>query len=119
MWDWLYEWMKNISFYMVLISAIFTILPGEEYKKYIQFFSGFVLIILLITPFLRLFGIDEDLMKVYQNKEYKQQVEEMKMMDRYFENVDILDFLPDENAKDEEISTEKSRIIVEPIEITQ
>ncbi|MBO5460643.1 MAG: stage III sporulation protein AF [Ruminococcus sp.] len=114
--DWLYQWMKNIAYYMLLISAVLTVLTGKEYQKYIQFFSGLVLIILLVTPFFRVAGMEVSLEEIYQNKAYEQEMKEIEMMGKYFENVDILDFVPDEYIQEEK-STGKNTIVVEPIEI--
>ena len=49
-----YQWLQDLAVYLILVSAILQALPQESYQKYIRFFSGLVLIILLMTPLLRL-----------------------------------------------------------------
>ena len=61
MFEYLYEWMKNIAFYMVLITAVIHILPNSDYKKYIRFFTGMVLVVMLATPLLKIFGMEHPL----------------------------------------------------------
>ena len=33
-----YQWLQNIAFYLILITAIIQIIPNHSYKKYISFF---------------------------------------------------------------------------------
>lgn len=35
-----YQWLQNIAFYLILITAIIQIIPNHSYKKYIRFFTG-------------------------------------------------------------------------------
>ena len=69
MFEYLYEWMKNIAFYMVLITAVIHILPNSDYKKYIRFFTGMVLVVMLATPLLKIFGMEHPLGSLYDSKE--------------------------------------------------
>lgn len=76
--DYIYEWMRNIAFYLVLITAVVHMVPDSDYKKYIRFFTGLVLILWILTPVLKLFGTDDKLADIYRNKEYMEQIERMK-----------------------------------------
>ena len=40
-----YQWLQNIAFYLILITAIIQIIPNHSYKKYIRFFTGLILIV--------------------------------------------------------------------------
>ena len=51
--DKIYEWVKDLSFYLVLVTALLQMLPDSDYRKYIRFFTGLVLIALLLTPVLK------------------------------------------------------------------
>lgn len=55
----LYEWLKDVSFYLILVTAVLYVLPSNSYRKYIRFFTGLVLIILLLNPVLSLFGMEK------------------------------------------------------------
>lgn len=112
--DWIYEWIKNICFYMILISAVLKALPGKTYEKYIQFFSGAVLILLLATPILRLSGMENTISELYRNNEYLQERQEIEMMEKYFEEADLLEFLPEEYT--EQSAEEGETIEIAPIE---
>ena len=55
--EYIYLWMKNIAFYLVIIVAVMQMVPGENYKKYIQFFTGMILILMLTEPISKIFGM--------------------------------------------------------------
>lgn len=58
------EYVKNICCYAVITSVIFNIFPEERYVKYIRMFSGFVLIMLLISPVTKVLECDVNLSDV-------------------------------------------------------
>lgn len=76
--QYLYEWIQNITFYMILTTALFHILPGTHYKKYIRFFTGMILILLILTPLFYLFGEESPVMNFYQSREFEKAVEEIE-----------------------------------------
>jgi len=50
MFVYLYEWLRNISYYLILVTAVTYVLPSGSYRKYIRFFTGLVLIAMLLMP---------------------------------------------------------------------
>lgn len=68
----LYEWVKNIVFYMVLVTAVMNVLPNSSYKKYIKLFTGMIMIILVLTPINKLLGIDSKLDNAFIKNMYSQ-----------------------------------------------
>ena len=46
-------------------------IPGKDYGKYIRFFSGLILILLLATPILNLTDMKERFDTLYGNSEYE------------------------------------------------
>ncbi len=73
MFEFIYEWIKNIAFYMVIMVAAMQLIPGNEYKKYIKFFAGMILILMLTEPVVNLFGMGDT-----QRKEYQKQLERIE-----------------------------------------
>lgn len=57
MFEKIYQWLQDISFYMILVTAVTYVLPANSYRKYIRFFTGLVLIMMLLTPVMGLFGM--------------------------------------------------------------
>lgn len=78
MFEYLYEWIQNLAFYLVLVTAVIHMIPESGYKKYIQFFTGLVLILMILTPVLRVFGMDSHIKDIYQNPEYEAIIEKIE-----------------------------------------
>lgn len=51
------EWIQNIAVYLIISAAILHAVPENGYRKYIRFFSGLVLILLLADPLLEFTGM--------------------------------------------------------------
>lgn len=47
-----YKWIQNIAVYLVVVTAMLHAVPGKDYERYIRFFSGLVLIVLIFMPVL-------------------------------------------------------------------
>ena len=80
--DYIYEWMENIAFYMVIVVAAMQMVLGESYKKYIRFFAGMILILMLTGPILKIFGMSE-----FPNEEYQKELEEIENATKYMEQI--------------------------------
>mgnify|MGYP002515442015 FL=1 len=90
-----YEWMKNLSFYLIIMTAVIEVLPGNTYRKYIRFFTGLVMILLVVTPILKLTGSYGQFQAKYQRREQEFQTE-IERQKRVFEEADVFEFLPEE-----------------------
>lgn len=80
--EYIYQWIENIAFYLVIVVAIMQMIPGETYKKYIKFFAGMILIMMLTGPILNIFGMSD-----YRDNEYQKQLEEIEKATAYMENI--------------------------------
>lgn len=92
----IYSWIQNISVYLIVTAAVMHAIPGKEYEKYVRFFSGLVLILLLFTPLLKLTGKETDFQSAYQSNEYELDREAVKEAEEWFEDESFLEFLPEE-----------------------
>ncbi|MBU3839695.1 MAG: stage III sporulation protein AF [Candidatus Ruminococcus intestinipullorum] len=71
MFQYIYEWIQNLAVYLILVTAVMQVIPGNNYKKYVQFFTGLVLILLFMTPIFKIMGIEDGFYKRYQNKQFE------------------------------------------------
>lgn len=78
MFDYIYEWLKNLAFYMILVTAVIRALPDNSYQKYIRFFAGLILVILLMTPILKLTGMKGTFSELYRSAAYEQESKEIE-----------------------------------------
>ncbi|MCI8503803.1 MAG: stage III sporulation protein AF [Dorea sp.] len=93
MFQYLYEWTQNLAFYIVLITAVLHAVPDSGYKKYIRFFTGMVLILMMVTPIFRIFGKDSQIMNFYKSREYETKLREIENVSDYFKDFDSADIL--------------------------
>ena len=93
MFQYLYEWTQNLAFYIVLITAVLHAVPDSGYKKYIRFFTGMVLILMMVTPIFRIFGKDSQIMNFYKSREYEIKLREIENASDYFKDFDSADIL--------------------------
>lgn len=104
MFEYLYEWIRNIAFYMILVMVVIQILPDSSYKKYVRFFTGLVLILLMATPVLKIFGMDTSISELYQNESYENEIQKIEDATNYLHNIDAAGYLGEEESEEEENS---------------
>lgn len=56
-----YSWVKNIIIFLVLSTIVNNLLGKSTYKKYINLITGIILVILVISPFFKVFELDKSL----------------------------------------------------------
>ncbi|MGF0034095.1 stage III sporulation protein AF [Bariatricus sp. SGI.154] len=124
MFEYLYGWMQNIAFYMVMVTAVMHIIPNSDYKRYIRFFTGLVLVVMLTAPFLKILGMGDTWQGLYANARYQEQVQKMEEATKYLEEVKPYDYLEgvgktSEGGQGNEMdsSEENAKIDVEEIRI--
>lgn len=109
MFQYLYEWILNVSFYLIIVTAVIQVVPGNGYKKYIKFFSGLIMILLLLTPILKLTGMGKEFSSLYHSHEYEMEKEAIEEQQSYMEDLDIMDFLPEEYQTGESQNQEENQ----------
>ena len=56
--DGVYEWLRDIAVFFLLMTAVLNILPEAKYRKYVQFFLGLVMLAVLCRPILALGNLE-------------------------------------------------------------
>ncbi len=87
MFTYLNQWIMNLSFYMVMVTAVMHIVPNSEYKRYIRFFTGLVLAVMLADPFLRLLGTGDLWADLYESPVYQEQLEKMEEAAQFLDGI--------------------------------
>ena len=52
------EFLKDYYIFMLILLVFSYLVPKEEYKKYLQFFIGIFMVVLLLKPMLEFFTMD-------------------------------------------------------------
>lgn len=112
----IYGWIQNITVYLIVTAAVMHAIPGKDYGKYIRFFSGLVLILLLATPILNLTGMQGRFETLYKSNEYELEKQEIERVEDLYKDSALSDYLRTEEGYGDR---ENSRIEVGEIEIGQ
>lgn len=80
--NYIYDWIENIAFYLVILVAVMQMIPQNSYQKYIRFFAGMILILMLAGPIVKLFGMTD-----FQSIEYQSVLQEIEEASGYMENI--------------------------------
>lgn len=62
----IYSWVRNITFYMIFLSVAENLLADSRYEKYLRFFGGIVLILLVVQPVTGILGLDQKAAGLFQ-----------------------------------------------------
>lgn len=82
-----YEWTKNLAFYMVLVTTVVQMIPNNSYKKYVRFFIGLILIVMLAEPVFRILDIKDTFLDTYNSIEVDRKRKEIEDATRYLEEI--------------------------------
>ncbi len=117
----IYEWMKNLAVFYLFFTAVMNFLPDGKYNRYVRHFLGLLLIMLLITPILRFFGmtdtmtqkfVENSMQEELQEKAWSQEnSQEEYLFERYEEELEgqIRQVLVDMEAYPREVAVTLSR----------
>ena len=104
-----YQWIQNLSVWLVLSAVILHLVPGKDYGKYVRFFSGMVLLLLFLEPMLKLTGTDGMITKLYEGNLAKEDQAEKELLQKLYESADLTEILPEEYQTSEEGADENSQ----------
>lgn len=51
-------WLKSLVGYMLIVSVTMQMLPNKKYEQYVKLFTGFLLMILVLQPVLKIGSAD-------------------------------------------------------------
>lgn len=71
--DAILDWVKPIIYFSIFITILMQILPGDKYKKYIRFFAGLLMIVLVMNPILNLFRQDDISAQIFSEEFFQDQ----------------------------------------------
>ena len=62
----IYSWMKNLAVFYILLHSVVHLVPNKGYERYVRFFMGLLLILMLGTPVFSFLGKGEELLESFQ-----------------------------------------------------
>lgn len=73
------QWIKNIVCSICILGALLHVLPDSAYRKYVNFYVGLLMILMVLKPVASLFSLDESFDKIVQVQELKRELSELNM----------------------------------------
>ena len=82
------EWIKSFVGCLLMISVAMQMLPNSKYEQYVKLFTGFLILVLLIQPILKIGSMDSYLEgKIEEAMEVQERLEkEIVMQSEVFES---------------------------------
>ncbi len=74
----LLNYIRNIGYFLILMSLVSNVMPDNSYKKYCRMFCGLILVVLVINPFYEFLNYNGELKDIFVDANYKSQVAELK-----------------------------------------
>ena len=102
-----YQWLQNIAFYLILITAIIQIIPNHSYKKYIRFFYRIDSDRDAFRTNHEAIGMQTTFSELYHNASYQQKIREIEEATKYLEGMSLEDVGKEET---DEIEVEEIQI---------
>lgn len=118
--DTVYNWVKNLAFFAILSTAVLQMIPDQGFQKYVRFFTGLLMVSMLILPIFKVTGKENIFTDIYKSREYREQLEEnSKKSQELIEQITVLEQKNRTNEKDlkNDDIEHNQRIEVERIEI--
>lgn len=96
MFEYLYDWIQNIAYYLILMTAIIQVIPNKQYEKYIRFYMGLVIVLILCTPIIKILGMDKRVESTYHLHNYRIEFNEILKNNQSLKEVEFSDYLAGE-----------------------
>lgn len=62
----IYEWIRSLVSFMILMTALMNLLPDKKYEKYVQLFAGMVFLHLFFSPITDLSGLEAQMAGAFE-----------------------------------------------------
>lgn len=73
------EWLKNIVGFLLIVSIVMQMLPGKKYEQYVKLFTGFLLILIVLQPVLKIGSANSFLEQTIEEFVAQQEILERKI----------------------------------------
>lgn len=62
----IYQWLKNLAIFYILLTALMHLVPDKKYGQYVRFFMGLLLVLMLCMPVVSIMGKGKALAEGFQ-----------------------------------------------------
>lgn len=111
----IYGWIRNITVYLIMMTAVMHLIPGKNYRKYIRFFSGLILVLLMFSPLMKMTGFTARFSELYESKEYEMEKREIEKAGELYDEIRLSDY----GVDDSDVSGDETEKSIEGIEVEE
>lgn len=73
----IYEWVRNISYYLIFMTVVSNLLPDKKYEKYLKLFAGMVLILLVLKPLTGGLNLEQRIAYYFESISFQKEADEL------------------------------------------
>lgn len=81
----IYEWIRSMACYLILMTMILNLLPDKKYEKYLRLFTGMVFLMLVFSPFADMTGVEAQMAGAFERMTF---ANDAKLLRREIEDAD-------------------------------
>lgn len=74
-----YSWIRNIVCFLCIFNILLQILPAESFKKYVRFFGGLILIIMVMEPLADVTHLTENFERAWRLESLREQADGIRI----------------------------------------
>lgn len=74
----LLDYIKNIGYFLILMSLVSNVMPDNSYKKYCRMFCGLILVVLVINPFYEFLNYEGEIKDIFAMTSYESKTMELE-----------------------------------------
>ena len=78
----IYEWIRTIAVYLILVTVLLTLVNGKTYKKYVELVGGMVLILIVVSPITKLLSLDGKMQYNFNLSHFKLEMLEQEFFEK-------------------------------------
>lgn len=86
----IYDWMKSLAFFYILLSTILHLVPTGQYERYVRFFMGLLLILMMCAPAAAILGKSREAAEAFRlfygtEEHYREELDLENLQKAYLE----------------------------------
>lgn len=74
----IYDWVRSITCYVILICTVENLLADSKYEKYFHFFGGILLILITLRPVTGILGLDQRIGGLFEQISFQKEAGDFK-----------------------------------------
>jgi stage III sporulation protein AF len=84
----IYQWMENLAYFFIFLSAVLNFMPDNSYRKYVQYFMGILLMLLLLSPILQFLNMDERIETSFYDYLQEEESRQLQQWEEYAQELE-------------------------------